>query len=131
MRCPNCSAIIGKNIQRCPYCNIEIKELLHTTSGKISLYLGIITIFCYFIILFSYFFIPRPISNVGSSFFNFLLFLIIILCYGLSFMFSIIVLISGCVSYYQNPKDQYGIIGIIIGSTFLALILFSSFFISF
>ena len=46
MICPNCKANVDVNVRQCPFCGSEIHSKGHTSLGKASLILAILTFVC-------------------------------------------------------------------------------------
>jgi len=109
MICPSCKATIADNVRRCPYCNTEIQSTGgRTILGKISLTLGIAAIGCVigsFLLIF---------SGLG-----FAVLVIVSLLSFLCFLFSILAIILGAITYFGKTKDRYGLVGFILGICFL------------
>jgi len=89
----------------------------HSTLGKVSLIFAILTIVLFvsnIIIVFAVAFTLNFSLSILSTIFSLLL-----------FIFTILALILGAISYFGKEKDKYGLVGFIVGLVFLILMFVS------
>jgi len=86
----------------------------HSTLGKVSLILAILTIIFFIIII---------ISSISMVIFNNMFISIFSSIFSLlMFIFSLVSIILGAISYWGKEKDRYGLYAFIIGLVFLILV---------
>ena len=86
----------------------------HTTLGKASLIVALLTIVFFILIIVvvvAAIFTQNPFIAVFSSIFSLLM-----------FIFSITSIVLGAISYWGKDRDKYGLVAFIIGIVFLVLV---------
>ena len=85
----------------------------HSSLGKASLILALLTVVFFvlsIVVVFVVFIFQDPMIIIFSSLFSFL-----------TFIFSLISIILGAISYWGKDRDKYGLYGFVIGLVFMIL----------
>lgn len=85
----------------------------HSTLGKVSLILALLTVVFFIlsiVIIVLVLFLQNPFLIMFSSLFSFLM-----------FIFSLIAIILGAISYWGKDRDKYGLYAFVIGLVFMIL----------